>query len=71
LKPALAGIVAGLVASIAVSHILKSMLFGVSSIDPVTFAAVTLILSFVVAFACLIPALRATRIGPTVALRTE
>jgi putative ABC transport system permease protein len=71
MKPALAGIAAGLMASFAFSHVLSRLLFGVSSIDPMTFALVPVILLFVVVLACVVPAFRATRIGPTAALRAE
>ncbi len=71
IKPALAGVGMGLIAAIGLSRILNSLLFGVSSLDVFTFAAVGLLLILVVGIACLVPALRATRIDPTVALRSE
>ncbi len=71
LKPAVIGLVAGLLAALAFSHILKSLLFGISGLDSATFITVPLILAATVALACLAPALRATRIDPTVALRSE
>ncbi|HEX4164140.1 MAG TPA: ABC transporter permease [Bryobacteraceae bacterium] len=71
MRPALIGIGAGLIASFACSRILQSMLVGISSVDAVTFVAVPVLLALVVALACLVPAFRATRIDPTVALRSE
>jgi putative ABC transport system permease protein len=71
LKPALAGIAAGLVAAFFACRVLKSLLFGIMPLDPPTFAVVPPLLLAVAAFACYLPALRATRIEPMVALRSE
>jgi putative ABC transport system permease protein len=71
MKPALFGIAIGIVASFGLTHTINSLLYGVTSSDPLTFVAVPLILAAVVAFACLVPAVRATHIDPAVALRSE
>jgi putative ABC transport system permease protein len=68
---ALAGIGAGFVAAFAVSRVMASLLYGISPNDVTTFAAVAAMLLVVAAAACDVPALRATRIDPIVALRYE
>jgi putative ABC transport system permease protein len=68
---ALVGIVIGLLAAFGLTHLMSSLLFGVSSTDPVTFIGVAILLMLVALAACYIPARRAMRVDPMVALRHE
>ncbi|HKT08324.1 MAG TPA: ABC transporter permease [Gemmatimonadaceae bacterium] len=70
-RMALAGALAGILASLAVTRLMAHQLFGVSAHDPLTFAAVALLLIVVAVAACYAPARRATRVDPVVALRNE
>lgn len=67
----LVGIAIGLVLALALTQLMASMLFGVRPTDPITFAAVALFLSCVALLACYLPARRASRVDPIVALRYE
>jgi putative ABC transport system permease protein len=71
LKPVVIGSVAGLIASLALSRVLSSLLYGVTATDPATYAVVALLLSFAATLACWAPARRATRVDPMVSLRRE
>ena len=68
---AIAGGVVGVVGGIAAARFLASSLYGVSASDPLTFATVALLLASVALMACWIPARRATKVDPMVALRCE
>jgi putative ABC transport system permease protein len=65
------GVVIGIGASLAISRLMSTLLFGISNTDPLTFAGVAVLLSVVALFASYIPARRAMRVDPLVALRYE
>ena len=71
MKPILIGVAAGLVAAVALSRLVASLLFGVPATDPLTFAAVALLLVVVGMAANTLPAYRATQVEPTQTLREE
>lgn len=71
LRLTLAGLAVGLVAALALGKVMGSILYGVEPSDPATFATVVAVLSAVAVVASLLPALRATRVDPLVALHHE
>jgi len=71
MKLVASGVALGLAASLGLTRLMSNMLFGVSAVDPSTFIVITLLLTFVALMACWIPARRAAKVDPMVALRCE
>jgi putative ABC transport system permease protein len=71
MKLALCGVIIGLVVAMALSSVLTTMLFEIERFDPASYAATALVLVVIAAFACYVPARRAMRVDPIVALRDE
>jgi putative ABC transport system permease protein len=71
MKLALVGVASGMIAAFAVTGLMRSLLFGVTAHDPLTFASVAALLIVIALLACYVPARRAILIDPVVALRYE
>lgn len=71
MKPAGFGVLAGLLVAPVAAYVMKSLLFGIGPLDALTFVSVPILLLSIAGLACYIPSVRATRIDPTVALRSE
>jgi ABC-type antimicrobial peptide transport system permease subunit len=71
LKMALAGVGVGLVAALGLTRLLSKMVYGVSTTDPATFISISCGLIIIAVLACYLPARRATKVDPLIALRYE
>jgi putative ABC transport system permease protein len=65
------GVIIGIAASLAITRLMSTLLFGISATDPLTFVGVAVLLSLVALLASYIPARRAMRVDPIIALRYE
>jgi putative ABC transport system permease protein len=71
IRLALAGVALGLLAALALTRLMKNLLFNVSATDPLTFLAIAALLVFMALLACFVPARRAAKVNPIIALRGE
>ncbi len=70
-RPVIAGLLAGMVLAVGVSELLRGVLYGLSAVDPLSFAGVSLLFLAIAMLAAYPPARRATRVDPAIALQYE
>ena len=71
MKPTLLGVTLGTIGALALARLLSTLVYGVRPTDPITFVAVAALLAIVALFASIVPAYRAAKVNPMVALRYE
>jgi putative ABC transport system permease protein len=71
MRPVAVGAVLGLAGAVGITTLMQSLLFGVTPVDPAAYGVATAVLAAIAVAACAVPALRATRVDPLVALRDE
>jgi putative ABC transport system permease protein len=71
MKPTLLGVTLGIIGALALARVMSTLVYGIKTTDPITFLAVAVLLALVALFASIVPAYRAAKVDPMVALRYE